>query len=168
MRDAFGGLMNMVIIIVFMVIVSGYMAFNVAYSKAFKVKNKIISTYEEFEGIGCDAGHSSDPTSCAAQIEDYINKIGYNADNMSTSDISPTLASGITEWKCGTKGYCVGEMTIVNDLDGSGYYASKQYKMFRVVTQVNIDIPIINKVMSNLRIFKITGDTKKILIKTTS
>lgn len=34
MRDAFGGLMNMVIIIVFLVLVSGYLAFNVNYTKA--------------------------------------------------------------------------------------------------------------------------------------
>ena len=44
MRDAFGGLMNMVIIIVFLVLVSGYLAFNVNYTKAFRVKNKIITT----------------------------------------------------------------------------------------------------------------------------
>ena len=42
MRDAFGGIANMVVIIVFLVIVSGYLAFNVNYTKAFRVKNKII------------------------------------------------------------------------------------------------------------------------------
>ena len=50
MRDAFGGLMNMVIIIVFLVLVSGYLAFNVNYTKAFRVKNKIITTIEQYEG----------------------------------------------------------------------------------------------------------------------
>ena len=43
MRDAFGGLLNMVIIVVFLVLVSGYLAFNVNYTKAFRVKNKIIT-----------------------------------------------------------------------------------------------------------------------------
>ena len=41
MRDAFGGLLNIGIIVVFMTIVSGYLAFNVSYAKAFKVKNKL-------------------------------------------------------------------------------------------------------------------------------
>ena len=50
MRDAFGGIANMVVIIVFLVIVSGYLAFNVNYTKAFRVKNKIISTFEQYEG----------------------------------------------------------------------------------------------------------------------
>ena len=35
MRDAFGGLLNIVIIVVFMTLVSGYLAFNVSYAKAF-------------------------------------------------------------------------------------------------------------------------------------
>ena len=49
MRDAFGGLMNMVIIVVFLVLVSGYLAFNVNYTKAFRVKNKIITKIEQYE-----------------------------------------------------------------------------------------------------------------------
>jgi hypothetical protein len=53
MRDAFGGLLNIVIIVVFMTLVSGYLAFNVSYAKAFKVKNKIISTIENYNG-SCD------------------------------------------------------------------------------------------------------------------
>ena len=42
MRDAFGGIVNIAIIVVFMTIVSGYLAFNVSYTKAFKVKNYFI------------------------------------------------------------------------------------------------------------------------------
>ena len=42
MRDAIGGSVNLVIIVVFMLLVSGYLAFNINYTKAFKVKNKII------------------------------------------------------------------------------------------------------------------------------
>ena len=43
MRDALGGIVNITIIVVFLVIVSGYLAFNVNYTKAFRVKNKIIT-----------------------------------------------------------------------------------------------------------------------------
>ena len=50
MRDAFGGVANLAIIIVFLTLVSGYLALNVNYTKAFRVKNKIISTFEQFEG----------------------------------------------------------------------------------------------------------------------
>ena len=43
MRDAIGGVVNITIIVTFLVIVSGYLAFNVNYTKAFRVKNKIIT-----------------------------------------------------------------------------------------------------------------------------
>lgn len=46
MRDAIGGVVNIQIILVFIVIVSGYLAFSVNYTKAFRVKNKIITTLE--------------------------------------------------------------------------------------------------------------------------
>jgi hypothetical protein len=42
MRDAMGGSVALVIIVVFIVIALGYMAFNVNYTKAFNMKNKII------------------------------------------------------------------------------------------------------------------------------
>ena len=45
MRDALGGTVVLVIIVVFIVIVSGYMAFNVNYTKAFRIKNKIVDNY---------------------------------------------------------------------------------------------------------------------------
>ena len=43
MRDALGGSVTIVIIVVFIVIVLGYLAFNVNYTKAFRMKDKIIS-----------------------------------------------------------------------------------------------------------------------------
>ena len=49
MRDAIGGVVNVAFIAVFLVIVSGYLAFSVSYNKAFKVKNKIISILEQYE-----------------------------------------------------------------------------------------------------------------------
>ena len=40
MRDAFGGLVNIVIIVVFLVLVSGLLAFNVNYTKAIVLRTK--------------------------------------------------------------------------------------------------------------------------------
>ena len=74
MRDAFGGLVNIAIIVVFMTIVSGYLAFNVSYTKAFKVNNKIISVYEEYDG--CDGVFEA---KCENEIDAYIQGLGYNA-----------------------------------------------------------------------------------------
>ena len=47
MRDALGGTVTLVIIVVFIVIALGYMAFNVNYTKAFRMKDKIITLYDD-------------------------------------------------------------------------------------------------------------------------
>ena len=52
MRDAYGGVVSISIVVVFLVLVSGYLAFNVNYTKAFRLKNKVISVLEEYEGAG--------------------------------------------------------------------------------------------------------------------
>ena len=44
MRDALGGVVNLAMIVVFLVLVCGYLAFNVNYTKAFRVKNYIITS----------------------------------------------------------------------------------------------------------------------------
>ena len=50
MRDAFGGAVNIYIIVVFIVFALGYMAFNVNYTKAFRMKDKIVALYEKYNG----------------------------------------------------------------------------------------------------------------------
>ena len=70
MRDAFGGIVNLSMIVVFLVLVCGYLAFNVNYTKAFRVKNYIITTIEQYEG-NCDNTSSA----CAQKIDDYIKQV---------------------------------------------------------------------------------------------
>ena len=91
MRDAFGGVVNLAMIVVFLVLVCGYLAFNVNYTKAFRVKNYIITSIEQYEG-NCDEG-----TACYQKINDYINRIGYNAPDFTLED-----------YKC-MHGYCYKE-----------------------------------------------------------
>ena len=43
MNEGIGSTTILVIIVVFIALVSGYMAYNVNYTKAFRMKNKIIS-----------------------------------------------------------------------------------------------------------------------------
>ena len=45
MRDGLGSAVMIAIIVVFIAIVSGYLAFNVNYMKAFNMKNKICQKY---------------------------------------------------------------------------------------------------------------------------
>lgn len=155
MRDAFGGVANLVIIVVFLTLVSGYLAFNVNYTKAFRVKNKIISTIEEYEGV-CSPKEPGD--ACNLKIQSYMNSLGYNAPNLNLPSEDG--------WNCGDgAGYCIKKVDMDKVQLGSTQ-DTKDRAYFKVVTQINIDIPIINKIMPGLKIFQITGDTKPIAIKT--
>ena len=163
MRDAFGGLLNIVIIVVFMTLVSGYLAFNVSYAKAFKVKNKIISTIENYNG-SCDFLNVDNQ--CYKDISAYEHAIGYQANiNISEDSIctgAPT--AGFSSCNCNEAlGFCwlESKKEVKDGMDGKTITTIK-YKSFRIVTQVYIDLPIINRLLPNLSIFQVTGDTKDI------
>lgn len=145
MRDAFGGVVNLAMIVVFLVLVCGYLAFNVNYTKAFRVKNYIITSIEQYEG-NCDEG-----TTCYQKISDYINRIGYNAPDFTMDD---------PDYKC-MHGYCYKQFDASSEV---GVSEGEKQVYYRVVTQINIDIPIINRIMPGLRIFQVSGNTKLITL----
>lgn len=145
MRDALGGVVNLAMIVVFLVLVCGYLAFNVNYTKAFRVKNYIITSLEQYEG-NCDSG-----TACSNKIQAYIKQVGYSAPNFKLEGDKVTC----------NYGYCYQEFEVSKEADSS-VKESKNQVYYRVVTQINIDIPIINKIMPGLKIFQISGNTKLI------
>ena len=145
MRDAYGGIINLSMIVVFLVLVCGYLAFNVNYTKAFRVKNYIITTIEQYEG-NCENVNSA----CAQKINDYIRQIGYSAPDFDLTGDGYTCHLG----------YCYKEFDVGAEDGAVAENADKVY--YRVVTQINIDIPIINKIMPNLKIFQVSGNTKLI------
>lgn len=160
MRDAVGGAVNLVIIVVFMVIVSGYMAFNISYMKAFKVKNKIISTFEEFDG-NCDG-----QTTCNTVIQEAMRTVGYNVSSMDESD-AESYSSGESTYmkrnkaKCQLNGaYCYVDFYESSCMPGT----KKRYHYYKIYTRVTMDIPIVNKIMEGFRFFQVSGDTKRLLI----
>lgn len=149
MRDALGGLVNIVIIIVFLVIVSGYLAFNVNYTKAFRVKNKIISAIEQYEG-NCN----TDQGACSKAITDYMKSIGYS--------VPQTINLQDQGYICPRNaGYCIKEINAENNTDPAIVLENNEGKVYyQVVTVIYIDIPIINRIMPNLKMFQVTGTTK--------
>lgn len=141
MKDAFGGILNIVFIAIFLMIVSGILGLVVNYTKAFKMKNIVISTIEQYEGAkGCFSGEDS---GCKSKMLDEAKNIGYKP----------------SELQCPTsKGY-----TKTNDLFCYKIIESdsKNGYVYSIITQVDINIPIINKIMG-LSIFQVHGDTRAI------
>lgn len=143
MRDAMGGSVALVIIVVFIVIALGYMAFNVNYTKAFRMKNKIISVYEDYDGecLG----------DCRSAIKEYSKTIGYSTGNRMS------CPSG---FKNSDDLYCYKELKYLNREGGNQVVDDmKDKRYYRIITKINVEIPIINNIL-DLKIFYITGDTK--------
>ncbi len=153
MRDAFGGIVNIAIVVVFLVLVSGYLAFNVNYTKAFRLKNEIISALEEYEGSGFESISSGCQRPLCNKINTYAKQIGYNVSKINRPNNDGAV------WNCDDSiGYCVGKYSVVSD-----GIENKGRVYYRVITQININIPIINNIMG-LRIFQVSGSTKTMTI----
>lgn len=143
MRDAIGGSMTLVVIVVFLVIALGYMAFNVNYTKAFRMKDKIITIYEKYDGK-CESA-------CKKEIDDYAKKIAYNAGTQLKCPDGTTAVGQI---------YCAGTVKVNNNKSASSSVNDEKEKYYyKIVTKINVEIPIINNVL-NLQFFYIKGDTK--------
>ena len=139
MRDAMGGTVVLVVIVVFIVFALGYMAFNVNYTKAFRMKNKIISVYEDYDGK-CNSD-------CQNAISSYAKTIGY------TIGRGMSCPNGYT--KQGNL-YCYQK---VSEESHGGFQDRKTRSYYKIITKINVEVPVINN-MLNFKIFYITGDTK--------
>ena len=153
MRDALGGTVVLVIIVVFIVIVSGYMAFNVNYTKAFRIKNKVVDSFNKY-GDSCTTQGSK----CDDEISEYAKSIGYNpigltcdGRKLNDSDLHNLNTSG-------SRLYCYTEHLKEGSTD-SDIVKDGTYHYYTIVTKIDINIPIIENSLG-LRFLTIKGDTK--------
>ena len=127
--------------------------------KAFRTKNRIISYFEEYEGNCLDQN-----TDCAKKIKQYMHDTGYNVagDALNRSLINSYNLPQTQEYGCVDDGYC----WIKTPVSGSNPNTKGMGKAtFKIITAINIDIPIINKILPRLKIFHVSGDTKQIVLR---
>ena len=142
MKDAFGGILNLAFVVVFLVLVSGILGMIVNYTKAFRMKNFIISSIEQYESYGCFSGNSlySD-SDCKKKIKESAESIGYHPVRVNCPDATYSLNDSIDTF------FCYKENT------------SESGKYYSIVTQVDINIPIIRNILG-LSFFQVHGDTR--------
>ena len=169
MNEGIGSTVVLVIIIVFIALVSAYMAYNVNYTKAFRMKNKIIDLYNEYDG-NCNS-------ECQNKILAYKEEIGYSSsaidDSICRDTNNPFIPNSGDEGKdvrittFDRFGYCEYRVTadkaykgpdnnkydIIKDgNEKPGYY-------YRIMTRIDIQIPIVHNALG-LQVLNVTGDTK--------
>lgn len=152
MSNALGGIVNIWFIAVFIVIVSGYLAFSVQYNKAFRMKNEIIEAIEQCDGYD-DTDNSK---ACAGEIiSSYMKQIGYSVpQNWNWSECPSVGSNGCSRGD----GFWVKKHEVSTSSTkeiGDQYY-------YTVATAVNTDIPVFRNLVPNMNIFQVTGNTKRI------
>ncbi len=145
MRDALGGVINIQFILVFIVLVSGYLAFSVNYTKAFRAKNKIIDIYESYEG-------NIENDGAQEKINSYLKKIGYNP---ASTYVTAANAECGKDCDCSSGLYCIRYISVDDNKALKKSYAE-------VTTFISIDFPIINQILPHIEFFKVTGSTKTV------
>ena len=150
MRDSLGGLVSIFIIVIFVVLIMGYLAFNVNYTKAFRMRDKVIDTLNRNNGV-CGKY-------CRNEINQYAADIGYMGFDKCVHGAKDEL--GI-DYVC-TK--------MVFDSSNSSstsntIYGDKTYH-YIIYTRITIDIPVINSLLKlNESLGELKGITKTFVMK---
>ena len=163
MRDGIGSVVMISVICFFIVAVSAFLAFNVNYTKAFRMKNKIISVYDEYDGLCTGTAGDRPSASCIGEIIDYANSIGYQP-------IVINCASGYTPKPMGSNPlFCEKEVKAIKTYDGgnnpSGIDSSGRVgdkigdHYYTIYTVININIPVFNNLFSE-KFLGVYGDTR--------
>lgn len=142
MKDAFGGILNLTFITIFLLLVSGILGLTVSYTKAFRVKNLVISSIENFEGTNCFGSDGKD-SDCQNRIREGAKKLGY----------APTTLN------------CPRGSTKIDNLFCYSVKSQSNKKViYSITTQVDINIPLVSNILG-LSIFQVHGDTTPIIMR---
>lgn len=170
MRDSIGGIPIIGIVTLFIVISLGYVAYNVNYTKAFRMKDKAIDIIEAYGGATSCKGNAD----CKQELSDYANQIGYGTD----SSLSCNFMNSVGSDGQPITAYSVYGLICAND-KSNDLYNSEYKKSHGIVddgdatfyneicTKVTIDVPIIKKLLNatTVNAFYVCGSTGTISCK---
>lgn len=148
MRNSMGALSVLGICLSFIVLFTAYLAITLNYSRAFIIKNHIVSFIEEYEGYKSDYN---------PRIESYLKEKAYDAYGNCASIIPDKKSGGARDWQLqecidrkptGECGVCIYRMPMYNEEGVTQSY-------YRVVNFFKFDIPVIRYVSS----FQVSGET---------
>ncbi len=148
MRDAIGGYFNLTLLFFFIILVSALIALAISYTRTYRVKNNVISYVEKYEG-------NMDNKEMLGSTFSYIKSVGYKANSDS---INAATRQG---YKCATYegeelGWCYKKNSVSTSED------NEKSVTVDMVFFVNLNIPFINRIFSNISFFWMNGSTSTI------
>ncbi len=156
MKESIGGVSLFNIVIVFVLLFTGYISLSINYSKAYNVKNELLNIIKNQGGV-CTSDRPNNTNNCynfAEQIQDYFKEANYRSTgNCDTSDGWLGYSRNgdlIRDGK--NSAFCVKAVKPKSntELPNALYY---QIKVF-----YQLDLPIINSMFE----FSIFGETSRV------
>lgn len=140
MRDSFGGVFTINLLLVFIFIYVTFTAVSLTYAKAFQIKNKVIDFIEQNEITSLDEGYLS---SKLAQLDSIIASANYNVacEDINTEDGKVTDATGAVT------GYCYKGIKI-NMIENKTIEGTEVSKIkYQITTGVTWNLGTLNKIL---------------------
>lgn len=169
MRESIGGTWLTGIVITFLALFAAFLTYSISYTKAFRVKNAIISAIEETEGfVMAENGknqiseviNASDEKlvengSTEAKIFRMIRKVGYNYTAVDSCDDEE---NGVMIPSLGEQyGYCVKKYCVSTENNNGVYYKITTYIALKIpIINFSVKIPIQGE--TNTMYYDVTGD----------
>lgn len=142
MREAIGSSFMLNFIIVFIIIFIFMFVGTLSYTKAFKVKNRIVDTIENYDGNIANGNRLKNEVQ--SDIDGKLGEIGYRIDQTATCETDDRFSDGVEVLKSSNYRYCIYKMTT-----SKGDYYS-------VVAYIYFELPIIGTKME----FPVYGETR--------
>ena len=139
MKAATGNAMLMNIIIVFLVIVMALLVTSISYTKAFRIKNRIVDIIEYYDGDFDDVGTKANITN---EINNSLSSVGYRLsgskkckeiDNKKAIQLDSNYQVCIYEYDNSTRG-----------------------KYYKVIAYMYFDVPVVGSILN----IPVSGETK--------
>ncbi len=169
MREAIGGTWLFQIVIVFILLFTGFMCLSINRSKAFSVKDRIIQSIQAHNGINLD-GYSEENYDAMYDIVEYIRDSSYRNTGVYPQD--EKVGEETVHYSCFSKdgapvdegssrkpAFCIAPMETQKEGCNSGDICFNELpKMiyYRVVVFYQLDLPVFHDWFN----FKVVGDTK--------
>ena len=149
MKDAIGGSLLLNLVVFFTSVIILFFAGILAYSKAYKVKNKIIEVIEAHDGkIMSDVNPTLIDESVLSEINTELRNVGYLVSSApdSTKCTNDSARGICTNLNTSQFNYCMCEQSSATD-EGVSY---------EVITYVHFEFPVIGSLLT----FPVRGETR--------
>ncbi len=151
MREAIGGTWLVQIVVLFVLLFTGFLCLTINHTKAFNVKNMIVNAIERYDGSDL-SNPESDPA--MNMIVDYLKKASYRTVGNCPNEYTGFNRDGKLDNR--NAAFCI----LKKNVRGESYHPEEfpDVSYYRVIVFYQLDLPLFSEAFN----FKVTGDTKLI------